>query len=86
MTENDKSKVPEKSAITEGGRDTTLESSKLDSQAEPGTLQHVQSMKLLDNYDSRSAEGNGIRVTFKRLLPFLVGTRHLQRLIRLRKK
>lgn len=54
MTENDKSKVPEKSAITEGGRDSTLESSKLDSQAEPGTLQHVQSMKLLANQDSPS--------------------------------
>ncbi len=54
MTENDESKVPEKSAITEGGRDTTLESSKLDSQAEPGTLQHVQRMKLLANQDSPS--------------------------------
>ncbi len=54
MTEKDKSQVPEKTAITDGGRNFTLESSKLDSQAEPGTLQHVQSMKLLANQDSPS--------------------------------
>ncbi len=54
MTENDKSKVPEKSALTESARDSSLESSRLDSQAEPGTLQHVQNMKLLANQDSPS--------------------------------
>jgi len=59
MTEKDKSQVPEKTAITDGGRDFTLESSKLDSQAEPGTLQHVQSMKLLANQDTRTKNKNG---------------------------
>ncbi len=54
MTENDKSKVPEKSSLTEATRDSSLESSRLDSQAEPGTLQHVQNMKLLANQDSPS--------------------------------
>ncbi len=54
MTENDKSKVPEKSALTEARLDSSLESSKLDSQAEPETLQHVQNMKLLANQDSPS--------------------------------
>jgi len=54
MTENDKSKVPEKSALNEARRDSSLESSKLDSQSEPETLQHVQNMKLLANQDSPS--------------------------------
>ncbi len=54
MTENDKTKVPEKTALSEAGRETPVDTSRLDSPAEPGTLQHVQNMELLANQDSPS--------------------------------
>ncbi len=52
--ESDKFSVTEKSTLSAAARDLSVENSSLDSQAEPGTLAHVQGMEMLANQDSPS--------------------------------